>query len=101
MSEFNELNWREALASVYSRAITDTDFRSLCLSNPIAAIQEVSEIELPSFLKVQFFENRQDFVYSFLLPPAQAPGTAVDFNQLVRWAALCTDPTTSEAPPGT
>ena len=99
MSEFNHLNWKEALASVYARAAIDATFRSLCSSDPIAAIEEVSDIELPSFLEVQLFENRKDFIYSFLLPPAQATGTPVDVNHLVRWAALCSDPTTSEGPP--
>ena len=93
MSEFNELNWKEALVSVYERAATDPVFRALCLSNAIAAIQEVSEIELPATLKVQFFDTRQDYVYSFLLPPVRSTDATTNANQLITWATLCTDPT--------
>ena len=96
MSEFNELNWKNALVSVYERAMTDTVFRQLCLTNAISAILEVSDIELPAGLNVQFFDTRQDYLYTFLLPPAQSANASTNANQLITWATLCTDPTTTE-----
>ena len=93
MSEFNELNWKQALVSVYERAMTDPIFRQLCLTNAISAIQEVSDIELPAGLNVQFYNSPAEYVYTFLLPPPQAADATTNANQLITWATLCTDPT--------
>ena len=96
MTPFTEPNWLETLVSVYSLARTDANYRALCLSSPLAAIAQVSDIEMPPGLKVQFFDTRGDVVYPFLLPPV-APtdptDTADTASALVRWATLCTWPT--------
>jgi hypothetical protein len=96
MSEFTEYNFREALSLVYARSVRDPEYRNLCLSDPVAAIRAVSEIDLPDTLKLRFFENRVDIVYSFLLPPLPDARASSEEqrNQAYQWAALCTWPTT-------
>ena len=96
MSEFNEKNWAEAQSKLYERAIVDPAFRSLCLTDPVAAVREVSDIELPTELNLQFFDNRKDFIYAFLLPPAAGADVSVEDSrdQLIRWATFCTEYTT-------
>lgn len=95
MSEFNERNWLDALSRLYERATTNSEFRSLCLADPVAAVAQVSDIELPPSLKLRFFDNRQDFLYAFLLPPATTNLSAEDQkDQLIRWATFCTEYTT-------
>ncbi len=99
MSAFNTANWKNALASVYERAMRDPEYRTRCLSDARAAMQEVSDIELPADLKFQFLNSRSDITYWYLLPPSQsaAAGAAQSqeaggTNDLMRWS-LCTDPT--------
>ena len=97
MSEFNSYNWQEALISVFERAVRDPDYRSLCVSDPVAAVKEVSDIELPPDFKVTFVDTREEYVYSYLLPPPGPTNITRDdeTNQLLRWSVLCTvDPTT-------
>ena len=97
MSEFNSYNWLEALISVFERATRDPDYRSLCVSDPAAAVKEVSDIELPPDFRVAFIDSREQYFYSYLLPPPGLTGTTRDdeIKQLLRWSVLCTvDPTT-------
>lgn len=101
MSEFNEYNWKIALTKVYYRSITDPAFRNLCLSDPRAAIAQVSDIELPE-ANLQFFDKRSDFTYAFLLPPVPTGQTGEDSVQdIIDWSTLCTDYTTTVTHPDT
>ena len=100
MSAFTPRNWNEALASVFQRAMTDTTFRARCLTDPVGALKEVSDIDLPPTLKFQFLDTRAEMVYSFILPPAQAPNAAheAQISDLIRWSTVCTDPTCEDVP---
>ena len=95
MSEFNLRNWKEALASLYERCVHDADYRSRCLADPVAAMKEVSDIDLPEGLKFQFLDSRADLVYSYILPPTQPAETTRDseVTALIRWSTVCTEPT--------
>lgn len=97
MSDFTELNWKNALTDLYQKSIEDADFRDLCLSDPRAAIAEVSDIEVPPELKLQFVDDRAEFVYFFLLPPVPAASAPSEqkVRDMIRWATICTDPTTT------
>lgn len=96
MSEFNEATWKAALIKVYERSLQDLDYRALCVSDPMAALAEVSDIELPPNTKIQFFAERADYIYTFLLPPLpDKQGDATTQAQLIQWATICTDMTTT------
>ena len=93
MSELNEHNWKEALISLNERSLIDPDYRNLCLTDPIAAIKEVSDIELPPNANIQFFDSAEKYLYTYLLPPV-VPGDG-QTDAVMRWALLCTNvPTT-------
>ena len=105
MSEFTPRNWKMALASVFERAMRDPEYRSRCLTDPKAAMNEVSDIELPPTLKFQFLDSRNDMVYPYILPPAltttearTATSGGNDLNELIRWATVCSDPTCEDVP---
>ena len=97
MSDFTELNWKNALTALYQKSVEDAAFRNLCLTDPFAAIKEVSDIEIPDGLKIQFIENRNEYVYPFLLPPVPREGAegSEQVQEMIRWATLCTDITTT------
>lgn len=42
---------------VIKRAVTDPEFRALAISNPTAAISQVTDLSLPPGFKVQFVDN--------------------------------------------
>ena len=96
MSEFNERNWKDALFSLYVRSMQDPEYRSLCLRDPITAIKEVSDIDIPPGLKLQFFGTPEEYLYTLLLPPAADAGTSSEdiTKQLLQWSTYCTDVTT-------
>ncbi len=99
----DELAWKNALITVYERSIQNPDFRNLCLSDPVAAIKEATGLDVPAGLNLQFVEKREDLVYSFLLPPVPTTGAASgdQVQQMIRWATLCTDLTTTFTHPNT
>lgn len=101
MSAFTELNWKIVLADIYSKSTHDLAFRALCLADPLAAIKQISDIDVPAGLKLQFFDNRVDYLYTFLLPPVADPQNTGDASaqQLIRWSTLCTDLTTTLTDP--
>ena len=102
MSEFNEYNWKIALTKVYVRSTTDPEYRSLCLSDPYAAVAQVSDIKLPAGINLRFYDKRSDFVYAFLLPPVPLGTEGVTpMQELVEWSTLCTDFTTTLTHPDT
>ena len=99
MSEFNEYNWKAALISVFEKSIQDADYRNLCLADPVAAIAQVSDIELPPEAKtnLRFFGSRADFIYAFLLPPVPDPQaqSGEQVREMIQWSTICTDFTTT------
>ncbi|VAZ73863.1 MULTISPECIES: hypothetical protein [Mycobacterium] len=50
---------RSAVRQVFKRAQTDWEFRQLCLSDPAAAIREISGKSLPSGFALQFTDTRE------------------------------------------
>ena len=42
---------------VKKRAIVDPEFRTLAITNPAAAIEQVSDMPLPAGFKIQFIDN--------------------------------------------
>ena len=97
----DEYKWKMALISLYQKSVQDPTFRSLCLSDPVAAIAQVSDIEVPASIKLQFFDKREDYVHTFLLPPvSDARSESADPTQaMIQWATLCTDVTTTFTEP--
>ena len=95
MSEFTIANWKDALFKVYVRSTRDPQYRLLCVADPIAAIKEVSDIELPPGLKVHYFEYADEYDYTFLLPPAVKTDAVgqTEVEKLVAWEVYCTDMT--------
>ena len=98
MSEFTFENWLQALVNLKEKAAVDSTYRSLCISNPVAAIRAVSDIDIPDDLKVQFFGDPKEYLYTYLLPPLldERSGDAVA-NALIGWETRCTIfPTTAQ-----
>ena len=92
MSEWNERNWLNTLVNVFDKAEHDPDYRRLCLTDPRAAIAEVSDIEVPPDANISFVENKQDLIYTYLLPPAVQPAETREDStrKLIQWATTCT-----------
>lgn len=67
MTNFNDDEFTGILAEVARRASVDTDFRSLALENPRAAMQEMTSHELPADVEVKFLDNSGRIKY-FPLP---------------------------------
>lgn len=59
-----------ALMLVRKRSVLDMKFRSLCLSDPAAAIKSVSGKNLPKDLKLRFVENEGAHL-TFVLPDSK------------------------------
>ena len=97
MSALTERNWTSTLARVYEKSLQDPEYRSLCVSDPLAAIKAVSDIEIPPEVKIRFYDNPEDYVYTFLLPkPLPAGATPEDVSKsLLQWATDCTNLTTN------
>lgn len=92
MSEPTQQNWLDTLVKVFERSTYDQDFRLLCQTDALAAIKEVSDIELPAGAKVVFAPTNADYVHSYKLPDfiGTDANTQDVVNQMVRWATLCT-----------
>ena len=56
MSTSLEPEIARALQLVFKRCQTDMDFRQLCLTDPIAAIEEASGLRLPPNTVIKFTE---------------------------------------------
>ena len=95
MTPFTVRNWKNTLIKVYEKAQLDPTYRALCIANPMAAVAEVSDIELPPDFRFAFFVDPKTMLYTFLLPPARAAdasnGDVAD--QLISWSVNCTYPT--------
>lgn len=93
MSDFTLENWQSALSKVYTRSATDDAYRQLCLIDPRGAVAQVSDIELPADFQFAFFDARESYVYSFLLPPAPSSTRSMEeqTRQIIEWKTFCTD----------
>ncbi|ULO09863.1 NHLP leader peptide family natural product precursor [Paenibacillus sp. 19GGS1-52] len=58
-----------AIETVTSKAVTDSEFRALCLSNPREAVKQATGLELPENFKLQVVENAGAH-YTLVLPDA-------------------------------
>ena len=54
----DEIN--NAIPRIFKRSQTDLEFRKLCLSNPTAAIREITGKSLPEGFKLQFLDTNND-----------------------------------------
>jgi hypothetical protein len=59
----------KAIEAVTSKAVTDSAFRALCLSNPREAVKQATGIELPENFKLQVVDNAGAH-YTLVLPDA-------------------------------
>jgi hypothetical protein len=93
MSDFTLENWQDALSKVYTRSTSDDTYRQLCLTDPRAAVAQVSDIELPTDFNFTFFDTKESYTYSFLLPPALSAAVPSEeqVRRLVEWKVFCTD----------
>lgn len=100
MRDFTHDNWQATLTLVYERAAFDPVYRELCLTDPYAAVREVSDIDLPPHFEFEFVGRRKDIFYSLLLPPFVGEKDALTTEkEIVAWA-LSTHPTMGlNAPP--
>lgn len=57
MEDLTDAEITKAVPKVFKRCQTDMEFRQLCLSDPAAAIEEVSGKRLPSNVVLRFAEN--------------------------------------------
>lgn len=57
MTMWTEVEVNETLEKLFKQASTDAEFRKLCLTDPGAAIKQVSGKDIPSGLKIKFVEN--------------------------------------------
>jgi len=57
MSQWTQDAMNEVLKQIFRRASTDLSFRELCLSQPEAAIRQVTSQALPEGFKVRFVDN--------------------------------------------
>lgn len=56
------MNWtiedmNKALEEVYQKAKVNQEFQTLCLKNPIKAVEEISGKTVPQGIKIHFVEN--------------------------------------------
>jgi len=66
MSQWTQETTSEVLKKIYEKAATDRTYRVLCLSQPEAAIKQVTDRPMPEGFKVRFIENTADA--TFVLP---------------------------------
>lgn len=59
--------WQASLPALYHRAAHDAEFRSLCLRDARAAIQQLGDFEISVDLKLRFVEKVDELVIP--LPP--------------------------------
>lgn len=58
MSQWSYDDIKSAMEKVMEKSAADADFRSLCLSNPNAALKQVAQKEIPDGFNVKFIENQ-------------------------------------------
>jgi hypothetical protein len=66
MSQWTQETTLEVLKKIYEKAATDRTYRELCLSQPEAAVKQVTDRPLPGGFTVRFIESTADA--TFVLP---------------------------------
>jgi hypothetical protein len=70
--------WNTAIKAVITKATSDADFRAKCLSDPAAALKEVSGLDVP---EIKFAEQADGS--SIVLPPLGSdPDELTELEQL-------------------
>ncbi|ULO09865.1 NHLP leader peptide family natural product precursor [Paenibacillus sp. 19GGS1-52] len=80
-----------AIEAVTSKAVTDNEFRALCLSNPREAVKQATGLELPENFKLQVVENAGAH-YTLVLPDAVS-GEELNESELEQVAGGATSTT--------
>jgi hypothetical protein len=81
MQELSREDVTKIKRDLMRKAATDEDFRQLALSDPKAAIKQVSGIDLPSNLRIRFMEP-QEGESVFMLPPRMSAGREMSDEEL-------------------
>lgn len=63
---------RKAIALVHMGAAKDRNFRNLCLSDPRAAIEKVTGLEVPADFSIKFIESDPQVDVTYLLPDLES-----------------------------
>ena len=66
----------ECIEACRRRAAVDAGFRGKLLSDPAAAIRELSGREIPAGFRIKVLENDPAYDATFVLPPAVSGGVS-------------------------
>jgi hypothetical protein len=79
--------WEAAVRGVFRRALTDSKFRALALSDPRQAFAEANGVEAPAQVKLRFVEKLDEHV--LVLPKVVVPQGAlseIDVSRILHHA---------------
>jgi len=81
------MNWTEGkinqtINDIKKKASIDESFRKLCLDNPIEAIKQISDMEVPNGVKINIIENEPDVAHTIILPPEQGAIQDEELDQI-------------------
>ena len=62
MDTWNNDRWNDTIRAVFRKAMFDRTFRSLAITDPQAALAQVTDQPLPSGLKIRFVESLEEQV---------------------------------------
>lgn len=82
------MNWNmekveKALETIKSKAATDAEFRTLCLSNPGEAVKQATGMEVPEGFKLRIVDNAGAHL-TVVLPDLQTSEGELDETQLTQ-----------------
>lgn len=75
-------NDEQAISDVTTRASTDAAYRKRLLTNPAAAVQEVTGQAIPGHFKVKFIEKDRGLDAMFVLPDLIDPSGELSSEEL-------------------
>lgn len=89
--EVMNLEWtveeiKKVKKKIDEKARTDIDFRTLCLTNPKQAIEQITDKSLPPGFKVRFIEN-EDAHFTHVLPDPIDASSELSEDELNQVAA--------------
>jgi hypothetical protein len=87
MSQENQV--AKAIEAVTSKAVTDSAFRALILSNPREAVKQATGMELPENFKLNVVENAGAH-YTLVLPDVVSGSEELSDNELAQVAGGAT-----------
>ncbi|AVM44275.1 nitrile hydratase [Victivallaceae bacterium BBE-744-WT-12] len=79
----------ECIEACRRRAAVDAGFRGKLLSDPAAAIRELSGREIPAGFRIKVLENDPAYDATFVLPPPVAGGVSDNELDDVAGGAVC------------